>query len=184
MPDSHYVAELHFDAETEARLASVSDALRSAGLEQNPAVQGMRPHVTLAGSEAVDVDGMREGFMAVAKGVPAFSIMLSYCGMFFPPSATHVILYAGVTPCAELARLHHDLFSLVERRSSGRVYDFTAPGQTVFHSTLAGRMDEGDLAPALRIVRPFFPCRAVVRRLALVRYYPAVEQYGQDLPTH
>ncbi|MDV3124718.1 2'-5' RNA ligase family protein [Mycobacterium sp. 21AC1] len=136
--------ELVFDADTEAAVRHLWDALREAGIpSQAPA---SRPHATLTVAEHIDAG--------------ADSVLAPVLDRFPLPCRLGATLVFGrsagvlarlLMPTAELLAVQADVHRLVLPLSTPAAMPHTAPGQWTPHVTLARRIAPGHLATAMRI---------------------------------
>ena len=97
-----YATVLHFDPATEDAVYAVWDEL--AGVVDRPMRDiGVRPHITLADSDHVDVRDLEAATATFAASTLPFRLTLSSVGLF---STAEGVLFFGVTVSRALLELH------------------------------------------------------------------------------
>lgn len=136
--------ELIFDADTEAAVRQLWDALRDAGIpSQAPA---SRPHATLTVAQHIDA----EADSALVSVLDRFPLPCRLgATVVFGRSAG--VLARLLVPTPELLDVHAEVYRLALPLSAPDAMPHTAPGQWTPHVTLARRIAPAHLATAMRI---------------------------------
>ncbi len=136
--------ELVFDADTEAAIRGIWEALAGAGIpSQAPA---SRPHVTLAVAEGIDAD-VDDLLGPVSRRLPL------ECAVGAPVlfGRANVVFARLVVPTSELLALHAEVHRLCLPHLAPKPMANSLPGQWTAHVTLARRVGGPQLGRALRI---------------------------------
>ncbi len=127
---------------------------------------GVRPHVTLADSDHVDLHALEAATATFAASTLPFRLTLSSVGLF---STAEGVLFFGVTVSRALLEMHAEysrIFSYHARQPNA----YYRLGAWVPHVTLAMGLPEAQVSEALAIVRRVpLPIHGSVPELSLVR---------------
>lgn len=140
--------ELLFDADSEAAIVAIWQALDAAGLPCQLRVKSdtNRPHVTLLAAQRIsaDVDGaLRE----LAAELP-LSCAVGAAVVFTGPRMTLARL---VVPSAELLTLHERVYRLCLPHLTGEPFAHCRPGHWTAHATLGRRYTATDIGAAFEL---------------------------------
>jgi 2'-5' RNA ligase len=160
-----YATVLHFDPATEDAVYGVWDEL--AGVVERPMRDiGVRPHITLADSDHVDLPALEAATATFAASALPFRVALSSLGLF---ATTEGVLFFGVTVSRALLELHAE-YSRIFGRHARQPNAYYRLGAWVPHVTLAMGLAEPQLAEALAIARRApLPLHGSVPEMSLVR---------------
>ena len=160
-----YATVLHFDPATEDAVYAVWDEL--AGVVDRPMRDiGVRPHITLADSDHVDLPALEAATATFAASALPFRLTLSSVGLF---STAEGVLFFGVTVSRALLELHAE-YSRIFGRHARQSSAYYRLGAWVPHVTLAMGLTEGQIGEALAIARRVpLPLLGSVPEMSLVR---------------
>jgi 2'-5' RNA ligase len=158
--------ELLFDPDTEATLRRIWDDLAAADLASR--VPAGRPHVTVAVAERItpDVDTV---LRPIVQQLPL------ECDVGAPLvfGQSNAVLARLIVPTAKLLALHAEVHRICGPHLLPGPLPHSLPGHWTAHVTLARRIDEARLGPALRIAgRP----TQIRGRLAGLRRWDGTER--------
>ena len=160
-----YATVLHFDPTTEDAVYAVWDEL--AGVVDRPMRDiGIRPHITLADSDHIDLTDMEAATATFAASTLPFRLTLSSVGVF---STDEGVLFFGVTVSRALLELHAE-YSRIFGRHARQPNAYYRLGAWVPHVTLAMGLQASQLAAALAVARRMpLPLLGSVPEMSLVR---------------
>jgi 2'-5' RNA ligase len=161
-----YGIVLYLDPETEEAVRSVWEALAEAGVDRSMADGGIRPHVTLAVSDHVELNLLKEATARFAASRPSFRLTLSHTGLF--PTAEGVLFY-GVTLTHTLLEVHGE-YSRIFGWHARQPYAYYRVGAWVPHCTLAMGLLPTQFGEAIGIAqRAALPLYGSVHQMGLIR---------------
>lgn len=161
-----YATILHLDPTCEARVYDIWHALAEAGIDQSMLDTGVRPHITLASSAAIDQAGLIAATANFAASRQLFPVALSSIGLF---ATAEGVIFLGVTPSAALLEIHNE-YQPVFDRFTRQPNAYYRVGVWVPHCTLAMGLSAERLPHALAIARrATLPIAGRVHELSLVR---------------
>lgn len=142
--------EILFDAATEAAVRREWDALAAAGVPSQAlhTAPSNRPHVTLATVAAIQ-DDVEHLLVGAAAGLP-LPVRLGGVAVLGAPGRR--VLARLVIPTARLLALHGSVLAALNR--SAGVSDVSRPGRWTPHVTLARRVPDRLLEPAVAVLNP------------------------------
>ena len=160
-----YATILHFDPATEDAVYAVWDAL--SGVVARPMGEiGVRPHVTLADSDHVDLSALEAATATFAASTLPFRLTLSSVGLF---STDEGVLFFGVTVSRALLELHAE-YSRIFGYHARQPNAYYRLGAWVPHVTLAMGLAEAQVSEALAIARRVpLPIHGSVPEMSIVR---------------
>jgi len=162
-----YGIGLIFDPQTEARIREVWGRLARHGLATPLARPGCLPHVSLALSERLCVEGLAGDLEALRHDGTPLEVQISTVGIFTEPE---LVLFYGLTPTDRLLHVHAEVERRYRRWSSALTAR-TQSGVWVPHCTLATRVDLRRLSEAIVAAAAWpLPWVATLVRLVVVQF--------------
>lgn len=172
-----YAVEMFFDRPSDSRIRAVWNEVAVIATPLMPR-SSVRPHVSLAVCESVDVPAARQFLDRFASSTPSFPISLSAFGMF--PGAEGVAFLAPKVT-SDLLALHASFFTEFSALANG-CWEHYSPAQWVPHCTLAANLLPQQIAPVLEICRAIpLPLACTVSGVCLVECRPSQELYATSL---
>lgn len=160
-----YAIVLYLDPAVEDGVRGVWEALAAAGVDSSMADGPIRPHITLAVSDHIEMAGLKEATARFTASRPPFRLTLSHIGLF--PTAEGVLFY-GVTLTHTLLEVHGE-FSRIFARYARQPYAYYRAGAWVPHCTLATGLSPNHFGEAIAIARrPALPLYGSVHQMGLV----------------
>lgn len=160
-----FATVLHFDPATEDAVYALWDEL--AGVVERPMRDiGVRPHITLADSDHVDLPALETATATFAASTLPFRLTLSSVGLF---STAEGVLFFGVTVSRALLELHAE-YSRIFGRHARQPNAYYRLGAWVPHVTLAMGLTQGQIGEALTIARRTpLPIHGMAHEMSIVR---------------
>jgi len=132
---------LYFDKETERKIFSIWQKLAQEKLTSFLLDIGIRPHITLAIFEQVEIKSLSDTTQAFARNIKSFEINLCSIGSF--PISEKPIYYLPV-PTKQLLDIHSQYYNFISPIGcSGENYYL--PGNWVPHCTVAENLGNENL---------------------------------------
>lgn len=170
---------LYFDPAADAAIRALADLLAASGFPNPIAARALRPHVTLAVCDGIELaDQLRPALAEFAAETPRLACSLASLGVF--PTEEGVLFLA---PAASrvLVEVQEEMVDCL-KRSGVRVGAYWSPGSWVPHCTLATGIQRQHLPTAIGVCHAAFrPIGAILTRLSLVDMDSACDCYGFDL---
>ena len=167
-----YAIRLYFDAELEAALRGVWSELVGAGVSPTLEALGDRPHVSVAGAEALDVSSCSAMLRRVAQALPPFAVHLAAFGLF---PGNKGVAYLTPTPSEPLLKVHREVHGHLVA-AGVRPYAHFRPEGWVPHVTVAYDVPQPQAALALSWLHArFVPLAGTFTSIELAEYYPIRE---------
>jgi 2'-5' RNA ligase len=164
-----YPVVIYFDPATEARLTALRASLPPLASDEAREALQVRPHVTLAGWEELDVDPFVAGLQTFAARTGPVSVHLGAVGIF-PGDEGVVFIAPRVT--AGLLQLHAGFHARLGAFGSGP-NAYCTLDTWIPHSTVAMYLTDAELRAVVQACRSsdvFGPARLV--EIALLEYPP------------
>ncbi len=120
------------DPAAEDKVLALWQAVADAGLADNPHTEGLRPHLTLAAYDELDVDKAEQALGPVVAQLSPCCLTLSHLGLF--TGERHVVFVAP-TVTSDLLLMHSSIHELCNKWGSNP-YPHYVPGQWVPHATI------------------------------------------------
>jgi 2'-5' RNA ligase len=167
-----YAIRLYFDADLEAALVGVWSGLIGAGVSPTLEALGDRPHVSVAGAEALDVSSCSAMLRRLAQTRPPFAAHLAAFGLF---PGNKGVVYLTPTPSEPLLEVHREVHRQLVA-AGVRLYLHFRPEGWVPHVTVAYDVPQPQVALALSWLHARFgPLAGTFDSIGLVEYYPIRE---------
>ena len=164
-----FVAELYFDAPTEARIRDAWKTLDEAGISDSMPKGGYRPHISLGICEHLELNAFAKELSAFAASITPFRLLFPSIGIF---STSEGVVYWGATATAQLINLHtafHEIFKKYAKEQR----EYYTVGQWVPHCTLAFGLSEEQIVEAVTVCRQMdLPVSTEVREIGVVEVSP------------
>lgn len=174
-----YSVSLWFDEAAEARVRSIWQGLKDAGVETFTD-GSVRPHVTLAHALDLDADPFVAGLQERLEAHTAFDLTLPGLGLFVESG----ILYLSVVMTDPLWTLHRDVYALALAHG-GRSSPFYGPGRWTPHCTLAVNLTPETMLKAVAACQKVpFPLTAVATHVGVTQNPSEVELLALPLAVH
>lgn len=165
----HYVLQLHFNPDSEARMLELWRHLDSLAPLSELQAKMSWPHVSLTSSDLGDLELRKDDLKALCAKRKQLRIMASFLGTWGPQNG---VLFAGFAHSDELTALHRELVEFA--MSCGASLDpFTLPDRFVPHCSLLSGYPPQVIRKALALLPPgVLPMSVSVDAVDLVEYYP------------
>ena len=135
------------DEESESSIRNIWQEVKDAGISSFMLDSGIRPHITLAVYNELDLDPFLEKLSSFKKDISPISLSLSSIGAFLKP---HGIVFLAPTVTHRLMNMHskfHTDFHDLEHSLS----EYSLPGRWFPHFTLAGGLSDKDILKVIKI---------------------------------
>ena len=160
-----FVAELYFDASTEARIRGAWKILDEVGISDSMPKGGYRPHISLGVCDRLETNSLAQELSIFAAGVTPFQLSFPNIGIF---STSEGVVYLGATVTGQLLNVHTAFHQIFEKYAKEQREYYTV-GQWVPHCTLAFGLSEDQIAEAVTVCRQIgFPVFTEVKGIGLV----------------
>ena len=164
-----FVAELYFDAPTEARIRGAWKTLDEAGISDSMPKGGYRPHISLGVCDRLEINPLAQELSIFAAGVTPFQLSFPNIGIF---STSKGVVYLGATVTAQLLNVHTTFHEIFKKHAKEQREYYTV-GQWVPHCTLAFGLSEDQIAEAVTVCRQVdLPVSTEVKEIGLVEVSP------------
>ncbi len=143
-----YGVTMFMDSESENAVRSMWEKLRDENITSYMLDNEVRPHMTLAIYDEIDISAHLKRFREFVKEYSPVSFSMSTVGTFLEPPGT---LFLAPTVTHRLMNLHssfHSLFHDLEHSLS----EYSLPGRWFPHITLALRLDRDTVCKAMHTV--------------------------------
>lgn len=164
-----FVAELYFDAPTEARIRGAWKAIDESGISDSMPKGGYRPHISLGVCDHLEIDPLAQELTTFAASVTPFRLSFPNIGIF---STSEGVVYLGATVTAQLLNVHtafHEIF----KKHAKEQREYYTVGQWVPHCTLAFGLSEDQITEAVTLCRQIeLPVSTEVKGIGLVEVSP------------
>jgi 2'-5' RNA ligase len=171
-----YGVTLFIDKESEEAIRKIWSEISGLGISSFMIDNDVRPHITLAVYEELDVDAFLENFAGFANELSPISFSLSSIGTFLKPRGT-VFLAPVVTH--RLMNIHsrfHEYFHELEHSLS----EYSLPGRWFPHFTLAGSIEEDTVSRVIDIgLKASLPEQSRIEEIGIGEF-----EYKKDSPSY
>ncbi|MBC7807004.1 MAG: 2'-5' RNA ligase family protein [Akkermansiaceae bacterium] len=167
---------LYFDADTDAAVRRIWDAIAGAGISDEMSAAGWRPHITLSGCRDLRLEEYLPALRDFAARSEPLEIAFTSVGYF--GGKAHHTLFLAPTATGALLDLHERHHRLVFPLCAS-VSPYYAPGGWVPHSTLALSLSKEKLARAVELIDISTPITGTLEAVGMVRVArPRVQELG------
>lgn len=138
---------MFIDEEGEATIRGIWENVCDAGISSFMPDTGVRPHITLAVYDQLDIDLFLEKFSEFSRELSPISFSLSSIGAFLEPRGT---VFIAPTVTHRLMNLHakfHQEFHDLEHSLS----EYSLPGKWLPHFTLASELSDDQIKEVICI---------------------------------
>jgi len=138
---------MFIDEESETYIKNIWHQIRDSGVSSFMIDRGVRPHITLAVYNELDIDPFLSRLSSFIKDISVISFSLSSMGSFLNPKGT---VFIAPTVTHRLMNMHsrfHEYFQSLEHSLS----DYSLPGNWFPHFTLASGLTDKEIAKVIRI---------------------------------
>ena len=164
-----FVAELYFDASTEACIRRAWKAIDEAGISDSMPKGGYRPHISLGICSHLELDAFAQELSTFAAGITPFGLSFPNIGIF---STSEGVVYWGATVTEQLLNLH-TAFHKIFKKYATEQREYYTVGQWVPHCTLAFDLSEEQIAEAVTVCRQIgLPVSTEIKGIGLVEVSP------------
>ena len=163
---------LYFDQETEKTIASWTQRLVDAGVNDTLLAMKMRPHLTVAEMDAEDVAPLEAAVDSLADQIPRLELKLASLGLF--PNEAGVLFLAPIVeePLLDFHRLVHKKLAPLSDAFSP-LYE---EKNWVPHCTLALELDNEQFSTAYMLMKEIFqPLTAKIVDIGIFKCCPFEE---------
>ncbi len=138
-----------FDADTEAAVRAAWQGIADAGV--SPFMLGLDypPHISIFMAEAIDIDGLRQAWAALAATLPPFPLTFPSLGIFGGAAG---VVYLTPTTTRSLLDLHRRFWDAAQPYllSPAAYY---GPGEWAPHITLGFQLSQGQVGQAVHVLK-------------------------------